>query len=112
MGLENLAPPLPARRPDKSPAVLPRKLVKYCSGKKTATHSILKKSCTIALEKARLNSAGRPTWVRDTMVLVTLVPILEPMMMGTANSMASAGLEPNAPPATSPTTREVVVEEL
>jgi hypothetical protein len=41
-----------------------------------------------------------------TMVLVVVVPMLAPMMMGTANSMVSA------PEATNPTTIVVVVEEL
>ena len=68
--------------------------------------SRLKKSCIVAPAKARWNSVRRFMEVMATMVLVTVVPMLAPMMMGTALVTVSA------PPATMPTTIEVVLDEL
>ena len=88
------------------------------SGSRTSTDSQLKQSCTVAPAKAlcgaarrhrvapgeqppatqipsastsshRLNSLRSPACMRATMVLVTEVPMLEPMMMGMAERTSS-----------------------
>ncbi len=46
----------------------------------------LNMSWTVAAAKARLNVSLSPAWVMATRVLVTEVPMLEPMMMYTASS--------------------------
>jgi hypothetical protein len=68
--------------------------------------SRLKKSCMVAPAKERRNSSRRLTAVMATIVFVTVVPMLAPMMRGIAFRTVRASA------ATSPTTREVVVEEL
>jgi hypothetical protein len=86
-------------------AIWPRKFVKYCKGNRTRTARTLKKSWTIAADNASLNSILRLICVRETKIFVTDVPMLAPMMMG----MALATFR--APPATSPTTMDVVNDE-
>jgi len=90
------------------------------SGSRTSTDSQLKQSCTVAPAKAlrggarwhgvaprerppasptpsaptgshRLNSLRSPACMRATMVLVTEVPMLEPIMMGMAERTSSTG---------------------
>ena len=69
------------------------------------TTRILKKSCTTAADRAPRNSVSRLICDKETSELVTEVPILAPIMMGIAFVTF------NAPPATNPTTIEVVDEE-
>lgn len=52
----------------------------------TMTVSQLKQSCTVAPLKARSNWTLSVTWVKDTSVLVKLVPTLEPITIGMAVS--------------------------
>ena len=66
----------------------------------------LKKSWTVAAAKARRNSAFRVTDPSATNVDVMVVPMLAPMMNGTALVTVSA------PADTNPTTKAVVVDEL
>lgn len=66
----------------------------------------LKKSWTVAPANALLNSSFRVMWPKETKTLVTVVPMLAPMMMGIALGMVKL------PPATKATTTEVVAEEL
>ena len=75
-------------------------------GKSKMTANTLKKSCTVAAAKARLNSLPRFIWPIETIMLVTVVPIFAPIIMGIAP------LKFNAPLLTMPTIRDVVVEEL
>ena len=75
------------------------------SGSRTRTLSQLKKSWTVAPAIARRNSSGRVMWPIETIVLVTVVPMLAPMMTGTAFASGSV------PVATSVTTSAVVVDE-
>ena len=63
-------------------------------------------SCTVAAEKALSNSSRLPIWVMATSVLVTEVPILAPISIGTA----ILSLRP-APPMAA-TMIEVKVDEL
>ncbi len=65
----------------------------------------LKKSCTVAVAKARRNSSPRRTWPSDTSVLVTVVPMLAPITIGTAASTV------RAPDATRPTMIDVVADD-
>lgn len=74
-------------------------------GSRISTASTLKKSCTVAAANARLNSAECRTWPSDTSVFVTVVPMLAPMIMGTASST------PTTPAATRPTITEVLADE-
>lgn len=67
---------------------------------------MLKKSCTILAPNALLNSLLFVICPKDTSVLVMVVPIFAPITIGMAVSRVSA------PPATNPTTKEVVVDEL
>ena len=76
------------------------------SGSRSSTAVQLKKSCTVAPAMARLNSSGLVMWPIETIVFVTVVPMLAPMMTGMAPSMESV------PVATRVTVRLVVVEEL
>ena len=82
------------------------KCVASSSGKKRETDSKLKKSWTVAPAKAFLNSCFRLMRPSETMIFVTVVPILAPITIGTAQRM---GKEPLA---TSPTNMDVVHEEL
>lgn len=66
----------------------------------------LKKSCTVAAAKARLKSSLLVIKVRETRILVIVVPILAPITIGMADSIGSIPL-----PA-SPTMSDVVVDEL
>ena len=97
-------------------------------GSNTITAHQLNMSCTVAPEKANLtkntclrfqifyvnvksfpsdlNDSLSAIWVKDTMVLVTEVPMLDPMTMGTAVVTVSA------PAPTMATTMEVKVELL
>ena len=70
------------------------------------TAKILKKSCTVEAAKARLNSFPLFMCPTDTIVFVTVVPMLAPMIIGIAPEI------PRAPLLTIPTIKEVVVEEL
>ena len=70
------------------------------------TARMLKKSCTVDAAKARLNSFPLFICPTETMVFVTVVPILAPMIIGIAPEI------PRAPLLTMPTIKEVVVEEL
>ena len=70
-----------------------------------STAKILKKSCTVAPANARENSFLRPMWPIDTIVLVTVVPIFAPITIGMAFAIE------RLPPATRPTTMDVVEEE-
>ena len=67
---------------------------------------ILKKSWYVPAATARLNSFLRVMNPNETMVLVMVVPMLAPMIMGTA---ACNEMEPEA---TRATTMEVVAELL
>jgi len=67
---------------------------------------MLKKSWTVAAPIALRNSSFLVMCPSDTRVLVTVVPILAPMMMGIAF------LSVRKPEATRPTVMDVVVEEL
>ena len=71
-----------------------------------ATVRTLNMSCTMAAPNARRNSSLADTCPMDTSMLVTLVPILAPMTIGTA---VATGISPVA---TSPTVKEVVKDEL
>merc|ERR1711892_839450 len=71
---------------------------------KIKADSQLNMSCTLAQAKAFLNCSLSPAWVKATMILVTLVPMLAPMIMGMA-------VLTGAPAETSPTMIEVDVEE-
>lgn len=55
------------------------------SGRSTMTVSQLKTSWTVAPAKARLNSFLLPICPIDTIVFVTEVPMLAPMMIGMAS---------------------------
>ena len=77
-------------------------------GNSTATVMKLKKSWQVAIENALTNSSLRPMWASDTIVLVTVVPMLAPMIIGTALAMGS-GLSGAA---TNPTMSDVVTDEL
>ena len=70
------------------------------------TARILKKSWTTPAPNALLNSIRLEICPNDTKVFVIVVPMLAPIIIGIAVSIV------NAPPATSPTTSDVVVEEL
>ena len=70
------------------------------------TLSRLKKSWTVAPANALLNSSFRVMCPKETKTLVTVVPMLAPMMMGIALGMV------RLLPATRATTIEVVAEEL
>jgi hypothetical protein len=65
----------------------------------------LKKSCIVAAEKARRNWSGRRRLPSDASVLVTVVPMLAPMIIGTAKPTGSV------PAPTSPTMVAVDTEE-
>lgn len=58
-----------------------------------STVSQLKQSCTVAPAKALRNSSRLPTWPIDTMVLVTEVPMLAPMMMKMAALTGTTGVK-------------------
>ena len=66
----------------------------------------LKKSCTVEAANARRNSSPRLIWPMETIVFVTVVPILAPIIIGTAP------FKLRAPELTIPTIRDVVVDEL
>ena len=74
-------------------------------GSKIETAKTLKKSWTVAAANARLNSADWRTCPNETSVLVTVVPMLAPMTIGTACST------PSAPEATNPTMTEVLADD-
>ena len=74
-------------------------------GRKTRTAKILKKSCTVAAAKARLNSMSCLTCPSEAKVFVTVVPKFAPMIIGTASPVLTT------PAATSPTITDVDTEE-
>ncbi len=104
-GLSKSAPPPPATRPASQWAVRSRMPVSSSSGSSTATVSRLKTSWTVAAATARLNSTGRRMLPTDASVLVTLVPMLAPITIGTAAPTLST------PEATRPTIVDVVTDE-
>ena len=53
--------------------------------KRTMTVSQLNMSWTVAAAKARRNSFRSPIWVKETIVLVTEVPMLAPITIGMAS---------------------------
>ena len=81
-----------------------RRPVATSKGRRTATERKLNISWTVAPAKARSSSSPSPRCPIETMVFVTEVPMLAPMMtkMASLTSMTVG---------TSPTTIEVVVEE-
>mmetsp|Transcript_5006 Transcript_5006/g.10059 ORF Transcript_5006/g.10059 Transcript_5006/m.10059 type:complete len:208 (-) Transcript_5006:166-789(-) len=81
-----------------------RYFVIHSIGRSTRTAKRLKQSCTVAAAKANLSSSAFPRKPMDTIVLVTEVPMLAPMMMKIA-ILTSRTLAP-----TRDTTIEVVVE--
>ena len=76
------------------------------NGNSIITANTLKKSCTVAAAKARLNSLLLLIWPIDTRILVIVVPMFAPMIIGMAPDNV------NAPALTIPTISEVVVDEL
>merc|ERR1719473_180940 len=62
----------------------PKACVMTSMGNKTRTVSMLKASCTVAPMKPYMNSFLSRMWPCATMVLVTEVPMLAPMIMGIA----------------------------
>ena len=76
------------------------------NGNSIITAITLKKSCTVAAAKARLNSLLLLIWPIDTRILVIVVPMFAPMIIGMAPDNV------NAPALTIPTISEVVVDEL
>ncbi len=105
-GLATLMPPAPAKAPWRSTAVRSIGWKRISIGSNAKAASTLKKSCTMEAANARSNSAGRVTCPIDTIVLVVVVPMLAPMITGTASCTVRMS------DATSPTTIVVVVEEL
>ncbi len=105
-GLANVTASPPVRNADRYRAVRRRTPVASSIGNRIRTARTLKKSCTLAAANARRNSSFRVMCPSDTMAQVTVVPMLAPMMMGTAFSIDSM------PAATNPTTVEVVMDEL
>lgn len=73
--------PLSHKTTKTTPNVVP---VAASTGSKISTVSQLNMSCTVAPAKALLYSFLLVIWPIDTMVLVTEVPILAPMMTGMA----------------------------
>ena len=53
----------------------------------------LKQSCTVAPAKARSNCSVSVTWVKETSVLVKLVPTLAPITIGMAVLTSSTGIK-------------------
>src|SRR5699024_9156266 len=76
----------------------------HSSGKKIATDKMLYMSWTDAAENARRNWSRSPAAPSDTSVEVMVVPTLAPIKIGIAVANGS-------PPATIPTTIDVVVED-
>ena len=105
MGLSQVPPADPTSASLSQPAERESTLVVSSKGSNTATASRLKKSCTVAVAKARSNSLVWRTWPRETKVLVRVVPMLAPMIMGTAASRLTA------PEATRPTMIDVLALE-
>ena len=68
----------------------------------------MKKSWTVATLNARRNSSLRPMWASEAIVFVTVVPMLAPMINGTAlaTGIGFSGA------ATNPTIIAVVTDEL
>ena len=56
----------------------------HSSGSKMMTDNQLNMSCTVAAENALLNWFLSPTCAMETSVLVTLVPMLAPIIIGMA----------------------------
>ena len=104
-GLFHSDPEAPTSRSVSQPAALESTPVSNSIGRRMATANTLKKSCTVAVAKARRNSSERRALPRETSVFVTVVPMLAPMIIGTAMSMSIA------PAATSPTITDVDADE-
>ena len=85
--------------------ILVRKPVASSRGSITATLQTLKKSCIVAPAKANRNSFVRRRNPSEARVLVTVVPMLAPMIIGTASSSDSD------PAPTSPTIVDVVTDD-
>lgn len=105
-GLTKVSPPISLKAFAMMTAIFSMKWNFNSKGNSTQTLSKLKKSWTVAPAKALLNSSFRAMWPKETRTLVTVVPMLAPMMMGIAFGMV------NPPPPTKATTTEVVAEEL
>ena len=105
-GLKALYPPKPEKTFSNNIADFLMGWKNISIGNISNTASILKKSCTIPALNAFLNSTRLVICPNDTKVFVIVVPIFAPIIMGMAE------LSVSAPPATKPTTNEVVVEEL
>jgi hypothetical protein len=105
-GLNNFRPPAPLNPLSSNEAIRAMIWNLSSTGRSTMTAQILKKSWTMLAENARLNSTLLVIWPKDTSVLVMVVPIFAPMIIGIDVS------SDNAPPATRPTTIDVVVDEL
>ena len=82
------------------------KCVNNSNGRNKRTAKILKKSWSIAPAIAFENSLRRRRWPNETIVFVTVVPILAPMRIGIAPVIEIDPL------ATNPTRIEVVLDEL
>ena len=106
IGLVNFIPPASMKSPAKNVADFCKKPVASSSGNIMATQMRLKKSCIVPPAKARRNSSFLVICPSETRRQVTVVPILAPIIIGTALLMVMM------PEATMPTTIEVVVEEL
>lgn len=82
IGLFHSLPDDPTSKPEIPLAMPEIRPVASSSGRSKATAKKLKKSWTVAAAKARLNSADARRCARDTSVLVTVVPMLAPMISG------------------------------
>ena len=88
IGLSNLPPPTsPAKASARAAAGFDRMPNINSSGRMMATAITLKKSCIVAAVNARRNSSERRACPSETSVFVTVVPMLAPMIMGTAVSI-------------------------
>src|SRR5690625_812258 len=99
-----MPPSEPVVRPANQVPIRSRMPKAHSSGKKMATDSKLYISWTEAAEKARRNWLRSPAAPKDTNVEVMVVRTLPPGRIGIAVAKGS-------PPATMPTTMEVVVDE-
>ena len=104
-GLLNDEPELPITCPVIQPAVLERYPVASSIGRNSATARMLKKSWMVAAANARRNSCSRRRCPSDARVLVTVVPRLAPITIGTASSI------PTTPLATRPTITDVETDD-
>ena len=70
---------------------------KYSNGRRMTTVSQLKTSCTVAPLNARRNSLWSNEWARDTIVLVTVVPMLAPITIGMAGRTSRTATQKDNP---------------